>query len=172
MKKKLILSGLAICMATSLNAVSLFASNEDNHYNQIHKEIASFFNNDSFLTIPHHQYKINLSSSYPKMNAFENKKSYTFEFELAGIDKKDIKVTITDQNILTITGSKKELSKEEKKEIIRQEQFFGKFSRSMSLPDDINNDKIDLKYNNGILKIIVLKDMKKAKKGFRTLSID
>lgn len=172
MKKKFLLAGLAICITTSLNAISLFNNSDDNHYNQIQKEISSFFNNDSFFTTPYHHYKINLSSSYPKMNVFENEKSYTFEFELAGIDKKDIKVTISDQNILTITGTKKELSKEEKKELIRQERFFGTFSRSMSLPDDINSNEIDLKYNNGILKIVVEKDMKKAKKGIRTLSID
>ena len=172
MKNKLILSALTVFMATSLNALSLFSNEEDNHINEVHKEIVSFFNNDSFFSTPYHHYKLNLSTSYPKMNVFDNEKSYKFEFELAGMDKKDIKVTITDQNILTVTGVKKEISKEEKKDLIRQEQFYGKFSRSVSLPDDIDSQNIDLDYNNGILKIIVAKDMKKIKKEIRTLSID
>lgn len=173
MNNKLITAGLAFCLGTTLNATSFFSNDVDGHYKQFHNEIARFFNNDGFFTTsPYKQYRINLSTSYPKMNAFENKKSYTFEFELAGIDKKDIKVSITDQNILTITGSKKELTKEEKKDMIRQEQYYGSFSRSISLPDDINSNKIKVKHKNGILKVIIDKDIRKAKKGVRILSID
>ena len=54
-----------------------------------------FFNNDAIF------------KSYPKMNAFENEKQYIFKFELAGIEKKDIKVSISNQNILSISGEKK-----------------------------------------------------------------
>ncbi len=172
MKNKLILSGLAFCMATSLNATPLLSHEEEPHYSQLRKEILNFFNNDDLFTVPYHKYKILFSSTYPKMNAFENKGSYVFKFELPGIDKKDIKVTINDQNILTITGTKKELTKEEKEGIIKQEQFYGTFTRNVSLPDDIDSDKIDLKYSNGILKITVPKDMKKVKNKVKILSID
>lgn len=172
MKNKLILTSLAFCLGTTLNASSFFTNNEDSHYKQFHDEVVKLFNDDSFFTTPYKYYKINLSNSYPKMNAFENKKSYTFEFELAGIDKKDIKVSITDQNVLTVSGTKKELTKEEKKDMIRQERYYGSFNRSFSLPDDVDSNKIKVKYQNGILKVIVNKDTKKIKKRVRVLSID
>jgi len=172
MKNKFLLSGLALCVATSLNATSLFVNDVNDHYKQFHKEIENFFGNDSLFNFPYKQYKIKLSNIYPKMNAFEEKDKYIFEFELAGIDKKDIKVTINDENILTIKGDKKEFTKEEKQNIIRQERHYGSFTRSLSLPDDIDSNKITINYKNGILKVTVLKDKKKIKKGIRTLSID
>ena len=172
MKNKIVTSLLAMGLATSLNATPFFTIDEDNNYRQLHNDIIKLLNSESFFTTPYKEYSRYFSSSYPKMNAFENDKNYTFQFELSGIDKKDIKVTITDQNILTIVGKKKELSKEEKKNIIRQEHYYGSFSRSVSLPDDIDADKIKVKYNNGVLEVIVDKDIKKIKKGVRTLSID
>ncbi|VAY86317.1 Small HspC2 heat shock protein [hydrothermal vent metagenome] len=167
MKNKLILSGLALVLVTSLNATSSFLNN-DNQYKQFRKEITNFLNDNSFFTFPYKQYRINISNTYPKMDIFENKKQYIFKFELAGINKKDIKVTLTDQNVLTITGSKKSISK---KDMIRQEQYYGTFSRSISLPDDINSNKINIKYNNGILKVTINKDIKKNKKNIKVLSI-
>lgn len=172
MKNKIISSLAALGLATSLNATSFFTTERDNNYIEFHNDIIKFFNNDSFFTTPYKTYSMNYSSSYPKMNAFENDKNYTFKFELSGIDKKNIKVTITDQNILTIIGKKQELSKEEKNNMIRQEHYYGSFSRSISLPDDIDTNKIKVKHDNGVLNVIVNKDTKKIKKGVRTLAID
>jgi HSP20 family protein len=103
------------------------------------------------------------------MNSFEDKDSYRFEFNLAGFDKNDIKVTINSQNILTIKGVKKQLSKQDKKNLLKQEQFCGSFSRSISLPSDIDKNKINLTYNNGVLKIVIQKDI--LHKDIRTLEI-
>lgn len=169
MRNKIVLSALALCLASSLSASSLFSDSFNNHFD---KEIEKFFNEDGFFTIPSTKYRINMFSSYPKMNAFENDKTYTFEFELAGIDKKDIKVAIHNQNVLTISGSKKKLTKEEKKDMVRQEQFYGSFSRSVSLPDDIDSEKIKVNYENGILKVIITKDAKKIQNKTKILSID
>lgn len=172
MKNKLIISSFIFCLSTTLNAGSFFASDTDNYYKQFHDDIEKFFDNGSFFTAPYDHYRINLSKSYPKMNVFENKELYTFEYELVGINKKDIKVEITNQNILTVSGKKEELTKEEKKDMIRQERFYGSFSRSISLPDDINKDKIKITYKEGILKIVISKDTKKIDKSTRILSIE
>jgi len=171
MKNKLILSCVAFCLGTTLNA-GIFSDDTDNHYKQFHNDIVKFFNDDGFFTTPYKYYKLNLSTSYPKMNAYENKKTYTFEYELAGLDKKDIKVAVTDQNILTVSGTKEKLTKEEREDLIRQERSYGSFSRSISLPDDINRDKIKVTYKNGILKIVIHKDTKKIKNRTKILSID
>ena len=173
MKNRLILSGLVFCLGTTLNAGSFFTNDSDSRSKQFVSEVEQFFNSDNhFFSIPYKHYKINLSTSYPKLNIFENKKAYTFEYELAGIDKKDIKVEISSQNDLTVSGTKEELTKEEKKDMVRQERYYGTFSRTISLPDDIDSDKIKVTYKNGILKVIIDKDTKKIKKGTRVLTID
>ena len=172
MRNKIISSIVALGMATTINATPLFINDVDNNYRQFHNEIIKLFNDDGILGKPLTEYRKYISLSYPKMNVFENEKNYVFKFELAGIEKKDIKVTITDENVLTVTGEKKELSKDEQKNLIRQEHYYGSFARSISLPDDIDSNKIKVKYDNGILKVTIDKDAKKIKKGIRNLSID
>ena len=171
MKNKLLSTIVALGLATSLNASSIFSGDEQSDYKKFHNEIIKLFNQDTFFTQPYKEYKRHFYS-YPKMNAFENEKNYNFKFEVSGIAKKDIKVTLSDQNILTIAGKKKELTKEEKKNLIRQEHFYGSFSRSVSLPDNINPDTIKVKYDKGVVNVIVQKDMKKIKQRVKTLSID
>jgi len=172
MKNKLLLACLTLGLTNTLNASPFFTTDEHNHYKQFQQELNQFFNDDSFFSFPYKHYKINFTQNYPKLNIFENKKDYTLKFELVGIDKKDIKVTITDQNILTITGKKQELSKEEKKNLVIQEHSYGEFSRTISLPDNIDSKNIKVTYENGVLQIVIQKDEKKDKKGVRALQID
>jgi len=142
----------------------------DDLHKRFHDEIADFFNNDGFFTPPGFA-RVNFAQ-YPKMNVYEDDNAYTFEYELAGIDKKDIKVEINGDNILTVSGSKKELTKEEQKNLVRQERFYGTFSRSISLPDDINADEIKVSHENGILKVIISKDKNKSKNTTRVITIE
>lgn len=165
MKNRLLLSGLGICLATSLNATPLF-NNENEHIKAFENQILNMFNNNDVFFKSYKDYH------YPKMNAFEDDKKYTFKFELPGMDKKDIKVTIKDEHILSIVATKKELSKDEKKNIIREEQYYGTVSRYISLPKNIDSNKISLSYKNGILEVVVPKDMNKKKEEVKTLTID
>ena len=119
-----------------------------------------FLSNDTFVR------------TYPKMDLFENKKEYKFQFELPGIEKKNIKVTLSDQNLLTISGEKKSFTKEEKKDLLRQENFHGSFSRTISIPDDINKEKIKVTYVDGILTVTIQKDSSKTKEKTKILPIE
>jgi len=172
MKKRIILACLALGLINTLNADSFFNTENNEQYKKFHQELSKFFNDDNLFKIPYEQYKMNFINAYPKMNVFENEKDYTFKFELAGFDKKDIIVTISDQNLLTIKGQTKKFSKEEKKNLIKQEHHFGEFSRSVSLPEDINAKKIQVSYDNGILQVVIQKDSTKHKEKIRTLQID
>lgn len=162
MKNKIISSIVALGLATSLQATSFFIKDGNSHYDQFHNEIVKLFKNDNFF-----QY-----SSYAKMNVFNNSDNYTFLFSVPGMDKKDMTVTINNQNVLTVAGEKKELSQKEKENMIRQEHNYGVFSRSISLPDDIDSDSIKVTYKNGILHVVVAKDMEKLKKEIREVTID
>jgi HSP20 family protein len=133
-------------------------------YINIYDEINKFFNSSFINDISY--------NNYPKMNTFENEEEFIFEFALVNVDKKDIKVSITDKNILKISGKHKELTKKQKDNIIIQERFNGVFNRSISLPQTIDNNSIKVKYENGILKITIKKDQEKIKNKERFIKIN
>jgi HSP20 family protein len=80
-----------------------------------------------------------------------------------GMNKEDFKINL-DDNYLTISGERKQ-SKEKKENLYRSyETQFGSFSRSFSLPENVDGEKIAAQYTNGILVVTVPKDEKKSLK--------
>ena len=98
----------------------------------------------------------------PSVDVRESEDSYILEAELPGVSEKDLKVEAKD-NLLTISTSKEE-SKEESKEqkndegeYIVRERRSSAFSRSFVLPRNVDRDKIDATFKNGLLNIVVPK---------------
>ena len=84
------------------------------------------------------------------------KKDFKIELAAPGLEKKDFKIAVEDK-VLTIS-SEKEDKKEEKKENYRRREFsYSSFSRSFQLPENVLSDKIDAKYENGVLKLSIPK---------------
>jgi HSP20 family protein len=94
--------------------------------------------------------------SLPAVNIHESSKEFNLEFAAPGFKKEDFKVRV-DDNILTINAEKQEEKNEEAKRYTRKEFSYNSFSRSFALPENINSEKIDAKYINGILKLSVPK---------------
>lgn len=92
----------------------------------------------------------------PAVDILEQDDSYTFEAELPGLNKEDVKISVQD-NILTLRGEKKDERKESKKGYLRMETNYGSFSRSFTLPTTINASKIEAEYKDGVLKIHIPK---------------
>jgi HSP20 family protein len=87
---------------------------------------------------------------------FEKEGNIEIELEAPGIKEEDLKIKVED-GMLIISGERK-FEKEDKKEnYYRMERSYGSFSRSFSLPDNIERDKIGAKYENGLLKITLPK---------------
>jgi HSP20 family protein len=105
-------------------------------------------------------------SSYsfvPKVDILENEKGYEVNLAVPGLSKDDFKIDLND-NFLTISGERK-LSKEKKDNNLHVvETQYGNFSRSFSLPENVDASKIQASYNNGILEIFIPKDEKKTLK--------
>ncbi|MEO8470884.1 MAG: Hsp20/alpha crystallin family protein [Chryseolinea sp.] len=105
-------------------------------------------------------------SSYsfvPKVDILENDKGYEINVAVPGLTKEDFKIDLND-NFLTISGERK-FSKERKENNLHVlETQYGNFSRSFSLPENVDASKINASYNNGILEITVPKDEKKTLK--------
>jgi HSP20 family protein len=88
----------------------------------------------------------------PRVDIVENDDNVTLMAEVPGMEKGEIKVSVED-DVLTISGEKKATSKEEKENYIRAEMYRGSFSRSFTLPDYVDSEKIKADYKNGILKV-------------------
>jgi len=92
----------------------------------------------------------NSNLNLPAVNICETNDTYELEFNVPGRKKEDFKITV-DKNILTVAFQKNEEQKEEKKQFIKREFVTQSFKRSFTLDEKINADKIDAKYENGIL---------------------
>ena len=88
----------------------------------------------------------------PALDVREDKDKFTVNLEVPGIDRKDIHVTIED-NCLVITGERKSEAPEAGTEVHRQERFYGKFSRALTLPVAVDADKIKAAYKDGVLSV-------------------
>jgi HSP20 family protein len=93
----------------------------------------------------------------PRVDISEDDKSLYVHVELPGVNKDDVKLSINEDNILSIKGLKKGPEKLEDRTCIRTERAFGEFSRSFLLPDFINRDGIEAKYEHGVLNLTIQK---------------
>ena len=97
----------------------------------------------------------------PRVNVNETDNEITIDVELPGIDKKDVKVEVKD-NILSISGERKNEKKTENAESRRVERHYGKFERTFGLPDTVEADNVSAKYKDGVL-VLTLPKTEKAK---------
>lgn len=98
-----------------------------------------------------------ISSTWaPAVDIYEDEKSLVLTAEIPGINEKDVEIKIED-NTLSIHGERK-LEKETKEENYhRIERAYGSFYRSFTLPNHIDQDKIQAEHENGMLKITMPK---------------
>jgi len=115
--------------------------------------IDTFFNDSNFRS--------GASSFVPKVDVIEGDKAYELHAELPGMNKEDLKIEVKD-NRLTVSGERKFSSEKNEKNFHSIETRYGSFSRSFTLPENVDADKINAKYNNGILELTIPKDEKKA----------
>lgn len=98
-----------------------------------------------------------IKETYPKIDMKETEKEFIINAEIPGVDKKDIKLEIND-NLLTISFEKKQEKDEKGKEGWRIiERSYGKFSRTIALPQPVKNDGAKATYKDGVLKITLPK---------------
>ncbi|MBM3466273.1 MAG: Hsp20/alpha crystallin family protein [Alphaproteobacteria bacterium] len=99
----------------------------------------------------------------PRIDISETDSEYKIEAELPGINQKEIDVKI-DNNILTIKGKKEDVKEEKEKNYHLRERYYGAFQRSISLPNNIEPEKIKASFENGVLNISVPKNDKRTPK--------
>ena len=88
----------------------------------------------------------------PDIDETEDEKAFHVSIELPGMDEKDVDITLSGR-LLTIRGEKKEDKKEEGKDFYRRERTFGSFRRTLELPGEVDESKIEASFRKGVLKV-------------------
>lgn len=101
----------------------------------------------------------------PPTDVFECEHTYVLRMEIAGVGRKDFQINLTD-DILTISGCRREPTKYSKVALRRLEISYGAFKRSVCLPGPVDGDGIQAGYENGFLEVVLPKSAPKS------LSID
>ncbi len=104
-----------------------------------------------------------MESVTPSVDIFEDANNVVVKAEIPGIKKEDIDVRLTD-DVITISGEKKKEDKVEKKDYCRLERSYGSFKRSFRLPKEVQADKAEAKFEDGILEISIPKTEQAKKK--------
>lgn len=99
----------------------------------------------------------------PRVDIVENDHAYELHVAVPGMNKEDFQIEMKD-NFLTVSGERKFSNEKKEANWHSIETQFGSFSRSFSLPENVDASKITAKYTNGILEVSIPKDEKKALK--------
>lgn len=92
----------------------------------------------------------------PMVDVSETDKELVVTAELPGLDDKDFEVTLTG-DLLTIKGEKKSEHEEKNGDATYMERRYGSFARTVRLPFEVGNEKVDAKYDKGVLTVRVPK---------------
>lgn len=117
-----------------------------------------FFNND-----------VTVGKSFtPRVDISETEKAFELSFAIPGIKKNEINIDLNEGQLI-VSGERKFEEKKEEKNFHSVETRYGSFSRSFHLPDNIDANKVEAKYEDGLLNITIPKDEKKIQK--KTIAI-
>ncbi len=99
----------------------------------------------------------------PSLDVSETKNEIVVKAEVPGMDAKDIDISLSN-GMLTIKGEKKQEKEEKEENYHLVERSYGSFTRSITLPAEVKQDKINASYKNGILKVVLPKSEEAKKK--------
>ncbi len=106
----------------------------------------------------------------PKVNIAESKDSFDIDVELPGVDEKDVRLSV-DDNQLILSGEKKQESQRDEKNWHVEECSFGSFYRSIALPFRPEESDIDAALERGVLRIRVKKPAEAQQRGPKAVEI-
>ena len=139
------------------------------------RSLPSLFGNgwlDRMLSTPLDEYLgLTRVSNVPSVNVSETDKEYTVSVAAPGMDRNDFTVE-TAEDMLTISAEKAKEEKEEREgRYNRREYNYSSWSRSFSLPEDCNAEKIDAEYRSGELRITIPKTAIKKPKNVHSIPV-
>jgi HSP20 family protein len=118
------------------------------------KPLNEFFDNSRFW---------GRAATMPAVNIIDNQNEYKMSLVAPGLKSEDFKIDVAN-NMLTISAEKEEKKEEKDERYARREYNYTSFSRSFTLPEDVKQDAIEAKYEDGVLRLMLPKkeEVKKA----------
>lgn len=103
------------------------------------------------------------ASLLPRLNISETDNKYFIEAELPGVKQSDLELKL-DNNILVIKGRTEESKESKERNYFMRERYYGSFQRSLTLPNNINENDIIANFKDGILNIEITKKLENSTK--------
>ncbi len=125
----------------------------------------SFFNDSSTLE----SFNARVAKARPMVNISESEQAFEIEMAVPGFKKEDFKINLEKQT-LTISLEKEEEKETVSKRYSKREFHVQAFSRSFTLPENIDSEKISAEYVDGILKVFISKK-EEAKEKVRVINV-
>ncbi len=110
------------------------------------------------------------SASLPAVNIREDDKRFILDLAVPGMDKKDLKIDIN-EDVLTVSSESKHESEDNREGYKRKEFSYSSFCRSFQIPENVNSEKIEANYRDGILTVTLPKMEEDRNKISRQISI-
>lgn len=147
---------LGLSLSNCISAESRKSKKSDESNLSIEDKISSDINRLFNEKMPEMLGNFRSMSSF-KMNMLESGDAYHIDAELPGVKKEDIQINLKGDS-LVISGEKKSYLEEKKNNYSLVERSNGKFTRSITLPSDVDKNKITSKLEDGVLKIDIGKE--------------
>lgn len=106
----------------------------------------------------------------PPANIVETNKEFKLDLSVPGMKRDDFKVDV-ENGVLTITSEKEEEKNETEKNYRRREFSYSSFMRAFSLPENTDENKINAKYDNGMLQITIPKNEMTVSKSKKQITV-
>lgn len=95
-----------------------------------------------------------ITSSFPAMNLYAGDEGVILTAELPGIEPDDLEISVLGET-LTLSGSRNIDEADEDVKYHRRERSFGNFTRTVELPFTVDSEKVEAKFNNGVLHVML-----------------
>ncbi|GMN09471.1 Hsp20/alpha crystallin family protein [Croceitalea sp. MTPC9] len=112
----------------------------------------------------------NMNHKMPAVNIRENEKDFELEFAIPGFKKEDFNIEV-DNDVLTVSSELKNESEVKEENFTRKEFSFSSFKRAFTLPETIDEGKINANYEDGILRLTLPKREEALPKPKRLIEI-
>ncbi len=112
----------------------------------------------------------NTGITLPKVNIKETADAFIVEMAVPGLKKSDFQINIDNQS-LSISTETKEENEHKEENYTRREFGYSSFKRTFTLPESVNDEKINASYNEGILSILLPKKEEAIQKPARSIKV-
>lgn len=150
-------------------APSIFRGDDMDPFLSLHRNVNRLFD-EAFrgFDMPAFGQMMTRSGTWPTVEVSENEKEIRVIAEVPGLEEKDIEVTL-DDGVLAIRGERK--SETEDKDRQFSERYYGRFERRLALGHDVEEDKVDATFKNGVL-LVTLPKTAKAQASAKRIAIN